>query len=249
MRSFRLFPFLFVFFALAGAFFAADFPTLHKGVNDFTGTLSSEDASSINALCAQIEKNTSTQIAVLIVNSTSPYEIADYSVRAAEQNGIGKEKLDNGILMVIAKGDRTWRVEVGYGLEGDLPDGKVGEIARKYLVPALKSGDYGQGISATIGRMGMAIGAVPPEPEPDNSAFIFTVILLLFIIFIIMARAAAAAAKSGKGGNKGGGIGGGIMGGMIGGGFRGGGFGGSGGFGGGGFGGGSFGGGGAGGKF
>ncbi|MFA6489527.1 MAG: TPM domain-containing protein [Candidatus Micrarchaeia archaeon] len=218
-------------------------------MNDFTGTISAADASAINALCAQIEMNTSTQIAVLMVNSTSPYEIADYSVRTAEQNGIGKEKLDNGILMVIAKGDRAWWVSVGYGLEGDLPDGKVGEIGRSYLVPALKSGEYGQGILDTINRMGMAIGAIPPEPEPDNSAFVCIVVILLIIIFIIVVRASIAASKSGKGGNKGSGIGGGIMGGMIGGGFRGGGFGGSGGFGGGGFGGGSFGGGGAGGKF
>lgn len=248
MRRLRLFPFLFVFFALAGALFAAEFPALHKGLNDFTGTISAADASSINALCAQIEKNTSTQIAVLIVNSTAPYEIADYSVRTAEQNGIGKEKLDNGLLMVIAKGDRAWWVTVGYGLEGDLPDGKVGEIGRNYLVPALKSGEYGKGVIDTISRMGMAIGAIPPAADSGDNTFTLVVVILFITIVVLIVKALVSAARAGKLGKGGrGGVNGGFGG--WGGGLGGGGFGGSGGFGGGGFGGGSFGGGGAGGKF
>ena len=246
MRTLRLFPFLFVFFALAGAVFASDFPTLHKGLNDFTGTISPADASAINELCAQIEANKSAQIVVLIVNTTSPYEIADYSVQTAEQNGIGKAKVDNGILMVIATGDRAWRVDVGYGLEGDLPDGKVGDIGRNYLVPALQSGNYSQGILDTISQMGMAIGALPPQAASSNySTFTIIVVVLFFILMFIIIRAMSAASNGGKGG-----VGGGIVGGIggMGGVFGGGGFGGSGG-GGGGFGGGGFGGGGAGGKF
>lgn len=239
MRSFRLFPFVFVFFALAGVLAAAEFPTLHKGLNDFTGTVSAEDASAINALCAKIEANTSAQIAVLIVNSTSPYEIADYSVRTAEQNGIGMAKVDNGILMVIAGGDRAWRIDVGYGLEGDLPDGKVGEIGRNYLVPALKSGDYGKGILDTISQMGMAIGAIPlPPAQFDYTPVV--IIALIFLVIIIFMVSVKRKQIGGVGGFNGG------FGGM-GGGFSGGSFGGS--SGGGGFGGGSFGGGGAGGKF
>lgn len=229
------FPLFLAAFLLSTAVFASEFPTLKKGLNDFTGTVSSKDAASINALCSQIEKNTSVQIAILVVNSTAPYDIADYSVRTAEQNGIGKKKLDNGILMVIAKSDRTWRIDVGYGLEGVLPDGKVGEIGRNYLVPYLKSGEYGKAIYSTISRIGAELGATEAQQSQNSQGDLLPVFLVFAFVLAVFIAAIFLPASPGGGIS-----GGGIIGGRIGGGFR---------RSGGGFGGGRFGGGGAGGKF
>ena len=80
------------------------------------------DAASITALCNQVERNKAVEMAVLIVNTTQPEDIDQYAVDVFAKNGIGKKGESNGLLMVIATTDRTWRVEVGYGLEPVLPD-------------------------------------------------------------------------------------------------------------------------------
>jgi len=257
-RMRRFFPFVFfiLLLGLAGTPSAAEFPTLTPCLNDFAGVVNHSDALQISRLCSLLQKNASAEIAILIINSTSPYPIEDYSYKTAEQNGIGKKGKDNGILMVIATRDRSWRVDVGYGLEGDLPDGKIGAMARTYLLPRLKNGEYGAGIADMVAQMGAELGAnTGATLNPNSAGFRYAgvdlfdgpvllpiLVALSFLGIIIMSKTRRM--KGGKGrwgggviGGTGGWVGGGIGGGSFGGGM------------GGGFGGGSFGGGGAGGKF
>ena len=225
------------------------FPTLHPGLNDLAGVVNGSDAQAINDLCTLLEKNTTVECAVLFVNTTEPYEIADYTVQTGEQNGIGKKETDNGILMVIAVVDREYYTAVGYGLEGDLNDGKLGEIQRNYLVPELKNGNWGKAAYDTLQQYGVVLGAVNAttiiygtgtlESMPlDGFLFIILVVVVLFVVLALLAGGTSGGYSGGSSG------GGGYIGG---GGFSGGSSGGS--SGGGSFGGGSFGGGGAGGRF
>ena len=244
---------LLAFFLFSSFLFAAEFPVLHPGLNDMAGVINANDTASINALTTLLEKNTSVESAILIVETTQPYDIADYSVRTAQQNGIGKKDKDNGILMVIATKDRKWRIDIGYGLEGILNDGKVGEIGRNSLVPYLKNGEWGAGVYSTMNAIAVALGAVnDTSTTPVSTANLLgnhvspsdLLIFLIVVMFVVIVLVIALGDTTSSGGSWGG-SGGGIIGG---GGFGGGSSGGS-SSGGGGFGGGSFGGGGAGGSF
>lgn len=186
---------LFVFCFFLSLAFAGDFPTLHPGLNDMVGVISANDTASINALTTLLEKNTSVESAILIVETTQPYDIADYSVRTAQQNGIGKKEKDNGILMVIATKDRKWRIDVGYGLEGILNDGKVGEIGRNSLVPYLKNGEWGAGVLSGMTAIAVELGAVNDTsttatekiapPQIDTLTLIFVLAVLVILFFVI----------------------------------------------------------------
>lgn len=225
---------------------AADIPTVKRCLNDFSGVVDATDEARINSLCAQIEMNTSSEIAILVLDTTQPYEIADFSVKVAEKNGIGKKGVDNGVLMVIATQDRNWRIDVGYGLEGVLNDGKIGGIGRTYLVPYLKNGQWGEGIYSALFAIGGVLAgsgeAAPAAAPGPMDVLAENWIVLLFLLVIVIVFLLPGGRWRGRWGGFGG-MGGGWVGG---GGFGGGGF--SGGSSG-GFGGGSFGGGGAGGKF
>lgn len=240
----------FLFLLFSSLLLAAEAPALKPGLNDLAGVVSASDAARIDGLCARIRANGSAEVAVLVINSTEGEGMASYAIRVAEKNGIGKKGVDNGLLLTIATEDREWRIDVGYGLEGTLPDGKVGRIGREYLVPYLKEGNWGGGIYSVLSALGAELGATEPPEQPketDSGTMVALVpICLLGFVLLIIIIAAMRKGKwrSPKGGTGGfGGMGGGFAGGRWGGGgFGGGGFSG-------GFGGGSFGGGGAGGRF
>ena len=97
-------------------------PALKSRVTDLTQTLSPAEQNQLEAKLANFEQQKGSQIAVLIVSTTQPEDIAQYSIRVAESWKIGREKQDDGILVLIAKNDRKMRIEVGYGLEGAIPD-------------------------------------------------------------------------------------------------------------------------------
>lgn len=236
---------LFLFLIFSSLLLAAEVPSLKPGLNDFAGVVAPADAARINELSARMRGNATAEIAVLVINSTEGADLAQYSVEVAQKNGIGKKGMDNGILMVIAVQDRAWRIDVGYGLEGALPDGKIGRIGREYLVPYLRNGRWGEGIYSALSAIGAELGAegvAAPErmAAQDDDAGTVLVLMSVFglmVLFMIVASMRMGSWRHPKGGM--GGFGG------MGGGFGGGGF----GSGAGGFGGGSFGGGGAGGKF
>jgi uncharacterized protein len=234
----------------------------HGYVTDLAGVLSQSGKDQLTALCTEVQQKTQAQIAVVLIKSLNGDVIEDYSISLATRLGVGP-KSDRGVLMLFAVDDHRYRVEVGYGLEGILPDGKVGTFGRE-AVPYLRQGNYDGAVLLLTRRIADTIaadrgvtlsGSAPPRPPVERTQgapgipLIFIIVVIFFIISAIRR-----ASRGGVGPRYGGGSGwwiGPMIGGMMGGGFRGGGgfgggFGGGGGGGGfGGFGGGSFGGGGA----
>ncbi|HEY4986866.1 MAG TPA: YgcG family protein, partial [Bradyrhizobium sp.] len=128
-------------------------PPLTGRVVDQTGTLTSDDITALTATLKDLETRKGSQIAVLIVPTTEPESIEQFSIRVAEAWKIGRKKIDDGALLVVAKNDRHLRIEVGYGLEGVLTDLTSQRIIDEDITPKFKSGDFAGGISAGINRM------------------------------------------------------------------------------------------------
>ena len=141
-------------------------PPLAGRVVDQTGTLSSTDIDSLTQTLRALELRKGSQVAVLIVPTTEPETIEQYSIRVAEAWKIGRKKIDDGALLVVAKNDRKLRIEVGYGLEGALNDVTAKRIIDEIITPRFRSGDFAGGISAGVGRI---IGVIDGEPLPAPS--------------------------------------------------------------------------------
>jgi len=142
-------------------------PPLTGRVVDQTATLSSGDIASLTQTLKDFEARKGSQIAVLIVPTTDQEPIEQFSLRVAEAWKIGRKKIDDGALLVIAKNDRHLRIEVGYGLEGALTDVTTKRIIDEDITPKFKSGDFAGGVSAGIDRMIRVIdGEKLPAPEP-----------------------------------------------------------------------------------
>lgn len=138
-------------------------PPLSGRVVDQTGTLSSGDVASLTQALKNLETRKGSQVAVLIVPTTAPETIEQFSLRVAEAWKIGRKKIDDGALLVIAKDDRKLRIEVGYGLEGALNDATAKRIIDEIITPRFRNGDFAGGISAGVGRI---IGVIDGEPLP-----------------------------------------------------------------------------------
>jgi uncharacterized protein len=144
-------------------------PPLTGRVVDQTGTLSSGDVAALTQTLKDLETRKGSQVAVLIVPTTDQESIEQFSIRVAEAWKIGRKKIDDGALLVVAKNDRHLRIEVGYGLEGALTDVTTKRIIDEDITPKFKSGDFSGGISAGIGRMIRVIdGEKLPVPEPAH---------------------------------------------------------------------------------
>lgn len=129
----------------------AQIPKPAGWVNDYANIISAQDESYMTSVMAAVEKSTSIELAVLTVNSMSPYgSIEEFSLAVSENWGIGKKGEDNGLLLVVALGERKVRIEVGYGLEGMFPDGLVGEILDTSVLPSLRNNDYSTGLRKGI---------------------------------------------------------------------------------------------------
>ncbi len=144
-------------------------PPLSGRVVDQTGTLSSGDIAALTQTLKSLEARKGSQVAVLIVPTTEPETIEQYSIRVAEAWKIGRKKIDDGALLVVAKNDRHLRIEVGYGLEGSLTDATTKRIIDEDITPKFKAGDFAGGITAGINRMIRVIdGEQLPAPEPPH---------------------------------------------------------------------------------
>jgi uncharacterized protein len=168
-------------------------PPLVGRVVDQTGTLSSDEIASLNQTLRNFEARKGSQVAVLIVPTTAPETIEQYSLRVAETWKIGRKKIDDGALLVVAKDDRRLRIEVGYGLEGALTDVTSKRIIDEIITPSFRSGDFAGGISSGVDRIIRVVDGEPlPAPEPrreQGSSFLSHVDLLnpftLFAVFIV----------------------------------------------------------------
>ncbi|MEH2495427.1 uncharacterized protein V1294_001906 [Bradyrhizobium sp. AZCC 1678] len=144
-------------------------PALSGQVVDQTGTLGSSDIAALTQTLKDLETRKGSQIAVLIVPTTDGEAIEQFSLRVAEAWKIGRKKIDDGALLVIAKNDRRLRIEVGYGLEGALTDVTTKRIIDEDITPKFKAGDFAGGVSAGINRMvRVAEGEKLPEPAPPH---------------------------------------------------------------------------------
>ncbi len=163
-------------------------PPLTGRVVDQTGTLSSGDIASLTQSLKGLEARKGSQIAVLIVPTTAPETIEQYSIRVAETWKIGRKKIDDGALLVVAKDDHHLRIEVGYGLEGSLTDVTAHRIIDEVITPKFKAGDFAGGISAGIDRIIKVIEGEPlPAPAPphwqEQGAFNGAALLNPFVLF------------------------------------------------------------------
>lgn len=121
-------------------------PELEYYTTDLAGVLSEADLYNIDGVCGIVNDNSSCEMAVVVVNTTEPYDINYFALRTFQYNEIGEEGRDNGILVVVATEDHAWRIEVGYGLEGILTDVRVNDLAQEYLVPSMDQGYIGDGL-------------------------------------------------------------------------------------------------------
>jgi uncharacterized protein len=146
---------------------AADaIPRLTRHVTDLTGTLSAQQVDQLDAKLVALEKAKGAQLVVLMVGSTQPQDIDSYSLAVSMANKVGRKGVDDGILLLIAKNDRTDRIEVGYGLEGAVPDAATARIRRELIEPRFKAGDFYGGINAGIDALtGLINGEALPPPS------------------------------------------------------------------------------------
>lgn len=128
-------------------------PVLNARVTDLTSTLSAEQRNALEQRLAAFEAKKGSQIAVLILPTTRPEEIEQYSIRVAEAWKVGRKGTDDGVILLVAKDDRRLRIEVGYGLEGAIPDATAKRVISDTITPRFKAGDFYGGISAGIDQM------------------------------------------------------------------------------------------------
>lgn len=143
-------------------------PKLEARVTDLTGTLTASQQSALEEKLAAFEARKGAQIAVLILPTTEPEDIAQFGVRLLETWKLGRVGLDDGAALIVAKDDRAVRIEVQYGLEGVLTDATTSRIINDTIVPMFKQGDYPGGIDAGIDQMLKVVDG-EPLPAPDRS--------------------------------------------------------------------------------
>ena len=144
-------------------------PQLARHVTDLTGTLTAQQVDQLDAQLVSLEKTKGAQLVVLMVGTTEPQDIEGYSLAVAEANKIGRKGTDDGVLLLIAKNDHGARIEVGYGLEGAIPDAAAARIIREYIAPKFRANDYFGGISDAVGALTQLINGEPlPPPVQGN---------------------------------------------------------------------------------
>jgi uncharacterized protein len=121
-------------------------PTSSIYVQDYAGVINADTKVAINGIGSQLAAKTKAQIVVVTINTLDGVPLEDFALGILREWGVGDKTLSNGVVMLIVTDDKKSRIEVGYGLEGALPDAKTGRIQDEYMLPYFKQGDYNQGI-------------------------------------------------------------------------------------------------------
>ena len=176
---------------LANVSYAAlvDVPPLNARVTDLTATLNPEQTNQLEAKLTAFEHEKGSQIAVLIVPTTLPEDITQYSIRVVDAWKIGRAKQDDGVLLLIAKDDRKIRIEVGYGLEGAIPDLIAKRIITEIISPSFKAGDFYGGIDGALTQMMALVSGeqlAPPTPRDAQGVSIESLLPFLLIGSLIL---------------------------------------------------------------
>ena len=180
----------------------AEIPVLKNYANDFTNTLSNSELYTFNTALKKFDDSTSNQIVFLMISALNGASLEDFTYQTASKNQIGSKKNNNGVLFFVAKDDHNMRLEVGYGLEGALPDALANSILRNEVRPYFKQGDYYSGIAAGINAI---VAATRGEYKGDGgkkgkgtgTGFPFIFVVILFVILSSIFR------KGGRGGGGG----------------------------------------------
>jgi uncharacterized protein len=175
-----LFPILFLFSKI----YPLEIPERPLGrVSDYAKILRPEEVSTLEAILSNYERETSNQIVIAIFNSLEGWEIEDFSIRLAEKWKIGQKGRDNGIIILVALSERKIRIEVGYGLEGAVPDITARDIIDRKIVPYFKKSDYFNGLREGVDSLIKAIGG---EYKVEGGKEGIMTPLLAFLIILVI---------------------------------------------------------------
>lgn len=155
--------------ALAHAADEVPVPPLKARVTDLTGTLSAQQAADLESDLTAFERERGSQIVILMLATTRPEPIEAYGIRVADAWRIGRQGIDDGVIVLVAKDDRQLRIEVGRGLEGALPDAIAKRIVAEVISPRFKQGDFYGGLKAGVQRI-EAVIAGEPLPAPTGQS-------------------------------------------------------------------------------
>jgi len=176
------------FLALPLQAIALDVPPLRGQVNDYASMLSPGAVQELEASLSAFEQSDSTQIVVLTVPTLGGENLEEYSIKVAEAWRIGQQKIDNGVILLIAKQERKVRIEVGRGLEGELTDLVSGRIIRGDIAPLFKSGDIDGGVKAGVASiMAVVKGEYTANPRDLGHARRSMHPIFTFVIFLMVA--------------------------------------------------------------
>ena len=176
---------LFLFSIQLSAQNQTEIPELKRPVMDLVGILKPEEVSIIENKILNLQKEKGSQIAVLIIPSTGDLPIEDYSIRVAEKWKLGRKGIDDGVLFLIAYNDRKMRIEVGYGLEGAIPDAKAKQILDDFVRPHFKNKNFYKGIDTGVDLLIKLIKNEPlPEPQQDQVTPFIVGLIFMFVPLI-----------------------------------------------------------------
>lgn len=158
-------------------------------VNDYTNTLTQEQASALESKIAAFEQESTNEIGVAIIDSLQGDYIEHFAVKLFEEWGVGKEKKDNGALLLVSMSERQMRIEVGYGLEGSLTDVEANWIIQNVMVPNFKENRYYEGIDQSVDKIIEITKGDFDVPEEESTGFskslLFIVLLIILIVIIV----------------------------------------------------------------
>jgi uncharacterized protein len=182
---------------------ARDVPYLAGRVNDTAGIIPAESRQRLDTALAAVEKDSGAQVAVLTVESLDGDSLEDFSHRVAQTWKLGRKGVDDGVLFLVAKGDRKMRIEVGYGLESKLPDALCGRILDNVVRPRFRAGEFGGGIEAGVEAIAGTLAGkdVVPKSAPSTAQPLgFAGSLLFGFIFLVVITPFSLIALFGSGG-------------------------------------------------
>ena len=175
---------------VSSTFAQPEIPKLKMWATDLTNTLTKSELDGLNSRLKTYQDTTSNQILVLMIPSLEGYPIEMLAEETATKNKIGTEKNDNGILLLIAKDDRELRIEVGYGLEGAVPDAIASSIIRNVIRPRFRDDEYYQGISEGVNAIISAIGGEykAEDADKDDGFPISMIVIIIILIWVFASR-------------------------------------------------------------
>ena len=171
-----------------GALADVSVPPLAARITDLTGTLSPNQRATLEQELGRFEARKGSQVAVLIVPTTAPETVEQYAIRVAEAWKLGRKGVDDGVLLLVARDDRALRIEVGYGLEGVIPDAVAKRVISEIILPYFRQGDFYGGIRAGVDRLVRLIDGEPlPEPKQRDRSWSTLGDYLPALLFLVLA--------------------------------------------------------------